>query len=120
MRTHHAGPSFARQRDFSRSFVLPTIRTPLMSCKGTLVVESDADGKLVKWELRCEGKCKDKKQDCGTRVLDAGVLMYYCACNEDQEDEEGPKCRFQVYVSRKQPIRTWAKCVGRCGKEKKE
>jgi hypothetical protein len=94
-----------------------------MACKGTLVVENDADGKLVRWQLLCEGKCKDPHKYCETRFLHLGgtSLMYYCACEEDREDEDVPACRFQVYVREAEGVaRVSVKCVGRCGKHREE
>jgi hypothetical protein len=88
-----------------------------MACKGTLVVEHDANNKLVRWELRCEGKCQEAGKECARRTLDVGGTMYYCACNEDREDDDVPRCRFQVYVSHlREGGSTRAACVGRCSK----
>jgi hypothetical protein len=91
-----------------------------MPCKGTLVVEHDANGKLVKWELRCEGKCAKKGLECTRQTLDVSTIMYYCGCEEEREDDDVPDCRFQVHVSRTLPAHTKFICVGRCGEGKKE
>jgi hypothetical protein len=99
----------------------PPKRIPTMPCKGTLVVENDANGKLVKWELRCEGKCGKRELECATQITHlGGSLMYYCACEEGKEDDDVPDCRFQVHSSVALPTELLFMCLGRCGKDKKE
>jgi hypothetical protein len=94
-----------------------------MACKSTLVVEHDSNGKLVHWDLLCEGKCKDKRQECAKRRHREVRGLYYCACaedNEEKEDDDHPACRFHVYELGIGPFTVKAKCAGRCGKDYKE